>query len=85
MRKRLVGTADTAELVCLCELWGLYRDVVAKAKIAPTDKEIRCAVSAYFTAFDRLACKFGLSTGDRAGLKLPTGDTKPTVPTRARA
>lgn len=85
VRKQMVGESDTAELVCMCELWGLYRNVVAKAKAAPTDKEIRCAVTAYFTAFDRLAAKFGLTSADRAGLKLPSGEKKNSVPTRVRA
>jgi phage terminase small subunit len=85
VRRRLVGACDTAELVSLCELWGLYRASYALAKVAPTDKEIRCAVTGYWAAFDRVASKFGLSSADLASLKVPKDTGKPPVPTRARA
>lgn len=85
VRRKLVGEADTAELVSLCELWGLYRASYALAKVAPTDKEIRCAVTGYWAAFDRVAAKFGLTPSDMASLKVPRDSGKPTVPTRARA
>ena len=85
VRRKLVGELDTAQLVSMCELWGLYRASYAMAQVAPTDKEIRCAVTGYYAAFDRVASKFGLTCADLAGLKVPKESSKPAVPTRARA
>ena len=85
VRRKLAGTIDTAELVSMCELWGLYRASYALARVAPTDKEIRCAVTGYWAAFDRVASKFGLTSSDMASLKVPKEEKKPAVPTRARA
>lgn len=84
VRRELAGVCDTAELVSMCELWGLYRASYALAKTAPTDKEIRCAVTGYWAAFDRVASKFGLTNADLASLKAPKAHSKPSVPTRAR-
>jgi phage terminase small subunit len=84
VQKKLAGVKDTAALVSLCELWGLYRASYAMAKVAPTDKEIRCAVTGYWGAFDRMAAKFGLTAADYASLKVPKESGKAAVPTRAR-
>lgn len=86
VRRKLVGTQDTAELTCLCELWGLYRKAIAAAKVDPIDKEIRCAVTGYFSAFDRLCAKFGLTSADLASLKVaPESEGKKSVQGRKRA
>jgi phage terminase small subunit len=85
VRRKLVGVADTAELVAMCELWGLYRASYSIAKVAPTDKEARCAVTGYLALFDRLASKFGLTSADFANLKVPREPSKSAVPTRVRA
>lgn len=85
IRRGLVGELDTAELRSMCELWGLYRASYAMAKLAPADKEIRCAVTGYWGAFNRVASKFGLSPPDLAALKAPAPDAKKGIATRARA
>ena len=83
--RRLVGSKDTAALQCLCELWGLYRASYVLAKVAPTDKEIRCAVTGYWAAFDRVAAKFGLTSADFAALKVPTEKSTQGLSARKRA
>lgn len=83
--RNLVSAKDTAELVSLCELWGLYRKSVALAKDDPTNKEVRCAVTGYWAAFDRVASKFGLSATDGANIKAPKGETAKGLSTRQRA
>jgi phage terminase small subunit len=85
IRRGLVGELDTAQLISMCELWGLYRASYKQAQTSPTDKEIRCAVTGYYAAFDRVASKFGLTSADLAGLKVPKQQTKSTVPARTRA
>lgn len=84
--RELVSAKDTAELIILCQMWGLYCEVVEKAKIEPTDKEIRCAVTSYFTAFDRVAAKFGLSAADNASVQTTNNKPaeNPKVATRVR-
>jgi phage terminase small subunit len=79
-----LGKIDTAELIALCETWGLYRQCVEAAKSSPIDKEIRCATVAYLTIFDRLASKFGLTPTARASIKIEP-KTKKGVATRKRA
>lgn len=79
-----LGRVDSAELIALCETWGLYRAAVSLAKADPIDKEIRCATVAYLTMFDRLASKFGLTPTARASIKLET-KTKKGITTRKRA
>src|SRR5688500_2811144 len=74
VRRGLVGESDTAELRRMVELWSLYRKALALAKQDPVDKEIRCAVTGYGLAFGKIAGKFGLTTQDRASLKLPKAD-----------
>jgi phage terminase small subunit len=83
----VAAAKDTAELVSMCELWGLYRSSVTLAKSTPTDKEVRCAVTGYWAAFDRAAAKFGLSPVDNAGIILSGNDKKEKkgVATRVRA
>jgi phage terminase small subunit len=85
VRRGLVGESDTAELVSLCELWGLYRKAYEAAKLMPTNKEARCAVTAYWGAFDRVAGKFCLTTADRAGVKLPKDEGKKGLSVRQKA
>jgi phage terminase small subunit len=82
-RRQLVGASETAELVSLCELWGLYRKTYALARVTPTDKEVRCAVTAYWTAFDRVASKFGLTSADKANIKAPKPEGPKGLSTRS--
>lgn len=74
--RNVLAELDTAALQTLCEFWGLYQDARQKAKANPTDKEIRCAVVAYFGAFERLAGKFGLTPAARAALKVTPAKEK---------
>lgn len=62
------GKSDSIALQALCEFWGLYRDAVEIAKEHPLDKDARIAVTSYWSAFERLAAKFGLTPTDRQRL-----------------
>lgn len=82
-----VGTlaeVDTSSLHALCDTWTLYRKSVELAMNAPADKELRCAVTGYLGAFDRLASKFGLTPSDRAAIKLES-KAKKGIQSRKRA
>lgn len=86
VRREMVGESDSAELRRMVELWSLYRKSLVLAKQDPVDKEIRCAVTGYGLAFGKIAGKFGLTTQDRASMKVPSGESKkPVVPARVRA
>jgi phage terminase small subunit len=84
------GTAkrlDTSMLRAAAEFWGLYRAALKLAEKSPTEKNVRCAVTGYFAAWDRAATKLGLSPADRTRIRLilDTGSVKPSrVPVRDR-
>jgi len=84
VKREWAGEADTAELRGMVEQWSLYRKAVALAKDNPVDKEIRCAVTQYFASFSKIAGKYGLTTQDRASMKLAKSDDKKSVETRQR-
>lgn len=66
---------DTAMLWSMCELWGLYRSAVRLTEGDPfsaLDKDIRIAVTQYWSAFERAASKFGLDPSARSRLRAPT-------------
>lgn len=83
--RKTLGTIDTAALSALCRTWELCQAAYASAKAMPTDKDARCSYLGYLAACDKLGAKFGWTASDRANLKLPIGDKKPSVPARARA
>lgn len=82
--RKTLGTVDSSALATLCRTWELLQAAHKAAKVAPCDKEIRCAYLGYLAACDKLGSKFGWTASDRANMKLGAGEKKPTVPTRAR-
>ena len=85
IRRKLVGTLDTAQLICMCRHYRHYVACDLLLEGNPADKNLRVSAIAWWTAFDRVASKFGLTSADLASLKVPAVDQKPAVPTRARA
>lgn len=73
--RQVVREIDSAILTMTCQIWGLYRQSVEAAVANPTDKEIRGAVTAYASQFDRLAAHCGLNPIDRAKLSVPPEKT----------
>ena len=67
-------SSDAAALRTLCDAWGLMQAVKPKLIEDPTDKNARCAWSAYQSVFKSLAACFGITPSDRARL----GEDKPT-------
>ena len=62
---------DTAHLIAMCQLWGLYCKAIIAAIKDPIDKDARIAVTSYFAAWQAAAGKCGLSPADRAKLEVP--------------
>lgn len=60
-----VRRIDTAALLQACRLWGLLQQSQAEAASDPTDKNLRCAVTSYYAAWDRAAAKLGITPRDR--------------------
>ena len=48
------------------------------------DKDIRIAVTSYWSAFDRIACRFGLTPGDRSRLQITAPEPQETEEERAQ-
>jgi P27 family predicted phage terminase small subunit len=67
----IVKNLDTAELTAMCQLWSLFCKAEKAAQQYPTDKEVRSAVVAYFTAFDKAASRLGMNPAERARLSVP--------------
>jgi phage terminase small subunit len=67
----VVMPEDTPQLTMMCEIWSLYQQALAAAKADPLDKAARHALLGYLAAFDRLACRFGMTPSDRAKLGFP--------------
>jgi len=70
---------DTAMLWSLCEMWGFYRRAAKAAEEHPFDKDVRIAVTGYWSAFERAASKFGLDPATRSRLRTGNED-KPEDP-----
>jgi phage terminase small subunit len=68
---RTVKEIDTEAVVAACEMWSLYRKALAAALVYPCDKNVRSAVVAYWSAFDKAAGKLGMNPADRAKLSVP--------------
>lgn len=85
VRRRIVGELDTPQLVSMCRWWRHYQTCDELLDIDPTDKNVGVRAVAYWTAFDRIASKYGLTAADMAGLKVPKESNKAAVPTRTRA
>lgn len=82
--KGIARKLDTALLWSMCEIWSFYRRSVAAADKDPVDKDARCAVLAYWTAFERAASRCGLTPSDRARLNIQGETTKPKIASRKR-
>lgn len=86
IRKKLVGVLDTAQLISMCRHYRHYIACDLLLEENPADKNLRVSALAWWTAFDRVASKFGLTSADLAALKVPRD--KPAnegLPARKRA
>lgn len=84
VQKGIARKLDTALLWSMCEVWSFYRKSADAAKDDPVDKDTRCAVLAYWQAFERAASRCGLTPSDRARLNISSESTKPKVASRKR-
>lgn len=62
---------DSVAVAEACRLYSFYRRACAAAALDPVDKEVRCAVTGYWAAFERLASRFGFTPADRLKLVAP--------------
>lgn len=71
IRLQVAVEIDSLAVAEACRLYAFYRRSCEAAAKAPTDKLARCAVVAYWTAFERVAAKYGLTPADRLRLVPP--------------
>ena len=76
---------DTAMLISLCELWGLYRQAMNAAKTMPTNKDARISVVTYWAKWEVAAATFGLNPSDRARLQINDEAKPKSITARVRA
>lgn len=67
-RRAWLCASDAAALRALCDAYQLMRRCEPALRDDPTDKNARCAWSAYHAVFRQLGAAFGLTPSDRARL-----------------
>lgn len=76
---RVAEAFDTIGVAEACRLYSFYRRSCDAAALDPVDKNARCAVVGYWSAFERVAAKYGLTPADRIRLvpQKPEGSSDP--------
>jgi len=71
VESKIVKRIDSTALRAMCEMWVLYRKAFTLAKVDPCDKDVRGAVVAYWSAFDKAAAHLCIPPSERAKLCIP--------------
>ena len=61
-----LAESDGPVLRALCELWSLRQRTLLLLQENPADKLVRTSFQSYHDAWQKLACKFGITPQDRA-------------------
>lgn len=67
--RRVVESTDQAAIEQMCRMFSLWREADKLAAKDPIDKEIRCAVTAYQTSYQKIAWQFGVNMQMREKIK----------------
>lgn len=69
-----LGRLDAIALAEMCRLWARYRKLEKLWDEHLLDKDVRCACTACYDRWERMAGKFGMTPGDRTKISTGGGD-----------
>lgn len=77
---------DYSLALAACQLWSLYLRALKRARRQPFAKEVRCAVTGYFTQYRNAVITLGIPPNERAKLSVMSRQSAKTgVRSRSRA
>lgn len=79
--RKVAAACDSAALACMCDWWARHRKYCrALDRMKSTDRrlyQMTILAGIAWSNFDKIACRFGLTPGDRTKLRTPANEGKP--------